>query len=414
MISLHKKIIFNLLFISLISFYYKINYYKSTPYLILYNSYSSFDSIFINITEISDFFPDNIKNVLNVFDNTLNRSFNEYISWNPNVYDLFSDDFYVSVNTVNRDAIHSRGTIYSVRNVLVNQGTTFVYNNTYLQVRIWYFPGWFIFYEGNLSFHADRALILGHSFCKSNFGHFIHDYLVPLAYFPDWIIKTSYIICQCIREIALEFLQAFGIEENQIIWLPEDGWVSCNLLYVIDDPSPSLTYFGLPAVRFKEKCDKAFDLNNIKPYRSGLINRKSYTRHIQNMNEILYQCRLKFPDYTWVELKDYYQTINETARTWATMKFAFMPTGSNVAKVFFMHPNTSICVAQADILDDSPMKDAAAIGVFSRWFNVIGMSHRIPINGGWPVNVTFVLENIKYSLYAIKYQKWPSSPNFTL
>ena len=170
-----------------------------------------------------------------------------------------------------------------------------------------------------------------------------------------------------------------------------------------------------PLDHFKEICDKAFNLKKIESNQYVLINRERGARRFRNMNSILEHCKKSFPEYKWIELKDFYKTINETAKIWASIKFAFMPTGSNVVKMYFMHPGTAICVGEAETVDNSQMRSASAIGIFSRWFYVEGMIHDyIPSFDGWNVNIPFAIENIKYALYAAKYQKWPSSPSFTL
>ena len=116
-----------------------------------------------------------------------------------------------------------------------------------------------------------------------------------------------------------------------------------------------------------------------------------------------------FKDIKWEIMQDYFPTMRDTAKSWASLKFIFLPTGSNCAKVYFMHPGTVMCVAEADRPDYSPMKDAAAIGVFSRWFEVKGMQHFHKNVKGWNIDVLYVMENIQISLYVLKNKRWPSN-----
>ena len=67
--------------------------------------------------------------------------------------------------------------------------------------------------------------------------------------------------------------------------------------------------------------------------------------------------------------------------------------------MFFMHPGTEICVGLADVIDNSIMRDSAAIGIFSRWFYVEGMMHDyIPPLDGWNVDVPFAIDNIQCAM----------------
>ena len=402
------------MFISFFLSYYKIDK-TNTPFLFLMNVYSSIENIYVNITETINYYPDNIEHVIVEYDDVLKRPFNKYASWNENIYPTVKEWEPFSEEFINNNAMHSKGKIYSIKNVIVNEGTTFAYKNTFINVRKDCFYLWFNFYQGNIIYHIDKALILGNEHCRKNFGHTIHDFFIPLAYIPDGILNNVFIICQCIKKVSLELFKAFGIEESRVIFLPKDCWASCNTLYIIDEPSPSLTYYGIDSLHFKEICDKAFNLKKIESNQYVLINRERGARRFRNMNSILEHCKKSFPEYKWIELKDFYKTINETAKIWASIKFAFMPTGSNVVKMYFMHPGTAICVGEAETVDNSQMRSASAIGIFSRWFYVEGMIHDyIPSFDGWNVNIPFAIENIKYALYAAKYQKWPSSPSFTL
>ena len=388
--------------------------YSPNPIFEFYNSYGMIQSIFVNYTKVSMGFYEKMQTNIKKFDDFINRSFNNYISWCENVVAEKPFDKIFTEERMNQEAVRSKGLIYRVSNVTVNEGTTFAYKNHFMVVRNQYWSGWFDFQSGYITFVADKALILGHYFCRYNFGHIIHDYMVPLAYFPDDIVENVYIISQSNENYTMEFFKVFGIRENQIILLPKDAWVKCNTLYVIDRPSPTLAYYGYGARRFHALCVSYFNLTDIKPMRYALINRNSLTRRIKNFKEIIEQCNLIYPEYNWTEMNDYYETLRETACVWATFKVAFMPTGSNVAKVYFMHPKTVICVGEANIVDYSPMKDAAAIDVFSRWFCFPSMEHRQEVKEGWEVNVSLVIENIKYALYASKYQNWPSSRSFTI
>ena len=388
--------------------------YSPNPTFEFYNSYGLIQSIFVNYTQVSAGFYDKMQKNIIKFDDFINRSFNNYISWYENIVADAPYDNWLTQDRMNQEAVRSKGLIYTVSNVAVNEGTTFAYKNHFMVVRHQYWSGWFDFRSGYITFVADKALILGHYYCRYNFGHIIHDYMVPLAYFPDDIVENVYLISQCMENVSMEFFKVFGIRENQIIPLPRNCWVKCNTLYVIDRPSPTLAYYGVAARRFHALCVTYFNLTDIKPMRYVLINRNRLTRRIKNFKDIFDQCNLLYPEYNWTEMDDYFETLRETACVWATFKFAFMPTGSNVAKVFFMHPKTVICVGEANIIDYSPMKDAAAIEIFNRWFCFPSMEHNRKVKEGWEVNVSLVLENIKYALYACKYQNWPSNRSFTV
>ena len=318
----------------------------------------------------------------------------------------------MTANNLNKEALIVRYQIYSVQNVVVNQGTTFAYHNKLIYMRQYFSNPWFIFRNGSIEYTVDQALITGHNYCRNNFGHIIHDYMLPLMLFPQSFYTMFYVITTCNYNIAHEMFDAVGIPQNKIIWLPVDAWVSCKRLYTVDKPSPLLRHFGITSKLFHERVAAYWNLNDIEPTKYVLSNRKPGYRYIGNFDEIVKSCNELLPQYSWEILEDYFPTINETAREWASIRFAFMPAGSNCAKVYFMHPGTALCIGESDRIDYSPMKDAAACGVFSRWFKFDGTTHYANVTDGWVVNVEYCIENIKCALYALDYQKWPIIGDF--
>ena len=388
--------------------YFNLNSYESN-FIVNNHGYGRINPLFVNYSTYSHHFQNGTVKVYRRFCQTLKRKFNNFISWSDNVLQNVTQGHNLSAEILNKRAITVCSFCFSVKNVIVNQGTTFSQNGNFMYVRQYFSKLWYIFKNGTMLYTVDEALITGHNHCRNNFGHIIHDFFLPLMIFPEKILKNVYIISMCNPNIANEFFEAVGVDLNYVIYLPPECWVSCKTLYTIDRPSPLLNYFGITSKTFHEKCRDHWGLDKINATKFMLSNRRSGMRSISNFNELVEQCKIQLPDYDWEVLIDYFPSIKDTALVWASIKFAFMPSGSNCAKVYFMHSYTCLCVGEANHVDYSPMMDAAAVGVFSRWFYFDGMDHYEITSRGTIVDIDYSIENIKYGLYAIKHHKWPSS-----
>ena len=378
------------------------------------NGMGEVDPIFVEYSKRTNNYPKELKHIIQNQRLVLDRAYNDFISWSENVKSRITEGFQFNADRLNKDALIIRYQIYSVEDVVVNQGSTFAYKNKFIIMRQHFSSMWFVFNNGTIQFTVDEALITGHNYCRNNFGHVIHDYMLPLMLFPESYLKKLYVITTCNYKIAHEMFDAVGVPQNKIIWLPVNAWVTCKKLYTVDKPSPLLRHFGTTSKRFQERAASYWGLDEIMPTKYVLCNRKPGYRYIGNFMDIYKACQNKLPQYPWEILSDYFPTINETAREWAAIKFAFLPAGSNCAKVYFMHPGTALCVGEADRIDYSPMKDAASCSVFSRWFKFEGMTHYGNLTDGWIVDVEYSIENIKVALYAVKYQKWPVIDDYHL
>ena len=362
----------------------------------------------INLTETSRKYPNDVTQVYKKQNFSVTEE-KQLISWEPHITDNITNEDNLSAKVVQENAMNVRGTIYKLKNVFVNQGTTFSIGNVLYNPRHRFCKRWFEFNSSIFIGDVENAIIAGHGWVRYNYGHWFHDYLLPLMLFPDELVDNFYVINQGMLGVSFETLIAAGVRKSQILFLPPMTCMYARNLYIIDDPSPVLIHFGYCSRKLHEKFAKYFDLNRIEATDFCLTNRRyNSSRYIRNWNEVVDSVKTAFPEHKWKCVDDYIEDINTTARLWAAIRFIFLPSGSNCVKLYFMKRGSVLCVGEADVIDYSPMEDAASLGIFSQWFCFPGMTH-FGNKKGWNVSTSLCVDNIRYALYCEKHQRWPST-----
>lgn len=170
-------------------------------------------------------------------------------------------------------------------------------------------------YNGSVFLHLDTVIALGHSHVHI-YGHWIYDVLSPLTLFPDELIKKSYFLINRPRQLCVESLAVFGVDEEHIISVSYQDWVYAKNIYLLVDPLPHVSHFGIAFNRLTKRLHKYYRLDLIKPEKHCLGNRMKGTRHLDNFNKVVKAVTNAFPNIHFDIIPDVQGTMRETAKLW--------------------------------------------------------------------------------------------------
>ena len=251
----------------------------------------------------------------------------------------------------------------------------------------------------------DELLILGHAESLRNYAHFLLDKLVNLMLVPDDIRERSYVLCDTNASFTYELLLAVGFRETQILPTKDKRWFLTKKIHIFTNYRPLNNYGGPPALKLHHTLSKYYHLETINATNYCMINRKSKSRNILNFNEIFKAVKVKYSKCNWIEIPDFIDTVEETARVWASLRLVYVMTGSSCAKGIFMHENTVLCIPTCEFIDHTIMN------------LLVGSNHAVYIyytgfqhfaTGSFPISVENTLNAIFKCIYYDKKGKWPS------
>jgi hypothetical protein len=134
---------------------------------------------------------------------------------------------------------------------------------------------------------------------------------------------------------------------------------------------------------------------------------KKCTRHIQNLDEIINATRIAHPNIHFKTINDFVVSFKDVTKTWAKIKFLFAPTGSNIAKGYFMQDNSVIVSVITKMGDFSILSVNAMNKVFILQYYALNLEHWK--DGGGNISVSDSLRCIDAGFYCLEHKKWPSS-----
>jgi hypothetical protein len=145
--------------------------------------------------------------------------------------------------------------------------------------------------------------------------------------------------------------------------------------------------------------------NQTEPTHYYLINRAPmYRRTIGNFKEIVEFIKNEYPQYNW-ETFDEHTSLREQAIVYNQAKFLFSPTGSNLARIFFMQKGALVLSDQVSF-NDYMMESLAIclqvriIAFSSSTINTFDVrSHNI--------DIPFLNRMFNFSLYTLKNGHFP-------
>ena len=330
---------------------------------------------------------------------------------------IFKDVFYSSPPLPPKSqALIDSGTkldyTYAIfKNVYVNPFSTFGYNGSFffkMQYTLHFSVRRFIKKSGQLKHLCNEFVLVGNQLARYSFGHMHEDVLLPMLLIPDEVRERAYVFCPPNNPLFKEGLQLIGFKEQKILLVDEDEWMYANMYHTILNPLPFLCYYGKCCRKFHQIIVDTYNLSNVKNDQYVFCNRdKGFCRHITNIDEVFNQTKLQYPQYDWKYLIDIFPTLKETFINWITVKFMFLPTGSNTHKCLAMKPGSVMVVATScDNFDSAAMRIISSSDVFNIWFTVPGMKH-FKIQPNY-VNVTDAIKAIDIGIYAADHQKLPT------
>ena len=274
----------------------------------------------------------------------------------------------------------------------------------------WFARHRFIKMNGTLKYYFDEIVLLGNQHTREKYGHFHHDILFPMMLIPEEVRRSCFVMGFNNNSFVYDALEAIGFSRSMIIDIEEDDWFYCKRLRTIIKPAPFLFYFGICGKRLHQTLTEYYELDKIKSTLYAFCNRdKGEWRHLSNMNELILKAQNEMPFIKWVEIPNRFQSLKETALTWASIKLVFLPTGSNCVKCIHMKPFSVLVIALGDIIDLAAMRTATCLELFNIWFSVPNMTHFGDKNATNLMNISFAFQSLKCGVYCSIYQKWPDS-----
>ena len=251
----------------------------------------------------------------------------------------------------------------------------------------------------------DEIIAFGHG-GMGVFGHFFIDLLTPLMLVPDVIINRAKITIPKYYTYIPEIFEALDIRNESLIYLKEGeavyGYIVYNLI-----PLPHVHMFGEPMLILAKKLKKKWNLEYYYTDNQYTIsNRFRVPRKIPPETVyILYRkCKFNYPEYFWFLYEDDAPTVQKAAIVYASSKFLFAPTGSNLMGLIYMRKNSVVVDAESNVHDDVFHLIALTFKIRLISFCV---PHTLHFKTALEVNLTVALRLIKVGLYAAENNKWP-------
>jgi hypothetical protein len=215
-----------------------------------------------------------------------------------------------------------------------------------------YWPEYYSVIFNYLVCEIDEVILTGHSHARENYGHCIHDLLAPIVLMPREVRERSYVIGSFEFSFAYIGLQHIGFRKEQILNLRRSSWFYAKKIHVINDWRPISSMSGECITKLMQVVSDNLRLDQIEAKEYGLANRVGGRgRSIGNFHELVNKIREVYPQYNWTVIVDKKASYSEVARTWAALRFVFLPTGSNVLKCLYMKKHTVLCVASSNSFD---------------------------------------------------------------
>ncbi|EAY01495.1 hypothetical protein TVAG_107540 [Trichomonas vaginalis G3] len=312
-----------------------------------------------------------------------------------------------------------RYTLY--KNVYVNNNGCIINNTNIIEHTFCTGPIWLnIFKEGYHVTNISHGILFGHLFVRYNYGHFVHDYMIPLVMTPDEVMENATIIVPIGPRYIREFMQLLGYGDDRVLYLGNSLWVYCEHVLLATHPRPHSGHFGMGAYKLHEYLRNKMDLEKIIPTRCVFVNRFN-KRIIQNMKELYKLALVKYPDIHWEYMKDKTSSLKNYAKLYSTFKAVVMANGSTVFKCIFMAAKTIIYIVNTEFWDLSnygmmPAMDVKLVVVFN--FNFYHHKKKESVNetkfmNGLDVTVFYIRNgnfpppqpNISFIDY--KFEKYP-------
>ncbi|EAX94707.1 hypothetical protein TVAG_321440 [Trichomonas vaginalis G3] len=196
------------------------------------------------------------------------------------------------------------------------------------------------------------------------------------------------------------------IPEERIIRLKPHCYYSCDICSTIANPISFINAYGIHSKRLQLFLHEKYNLDRIKPTRYVFMNREyDKPRYIKNMDEIFNETKKAFPDINWENQTDIYN-LTEAASVFASIKFMYSPTGSNIFKCYLMHPFSVMVVVSTRCADNSAAAAATHCDIFMIMYAGNPLDHHQW--GGAIIDVKYAIEMIRNGLICLRERKIPN------
>ena len=244
------------------------------------------------------------------------------------------------------------------------------------------------------------------------FAHWITDVICPLQYVPQWIWDLNPVIClqQANIEIAKEYLDIIGHKNIKINILEKGEVVYGEYLFIVKGLGVvhPCGKFGLPSL--KNKIQKYYKLDSIKPQNYGYMNKTETRRSFTNLDELIYIIEKEYK-ITFKFLKINYPNRSLFAREVASLKILICPCGSIAYNIIFMKNSTGLLTLNANVLDGPNLKAALELNLWHIQVIHDYLTHFAKKPG--ECNITRCIMSFKTLFKAVHNKKWPSNNFFT-
>ena len=248
------------------------------------------------------------------------------------------------------------------------ESTYFIVNDTYVNGfgavicnHIWcrepiYMSTHFKMTDGIIEQSVDEAIYLCNAYMHM-FAHVLMDCFAPFLLLPENVRKKiPMIICTSIQT-SLDIYEALGYNPNTAIVLSErQNWIHVKRLHTIIGAIQLNCHFGLPYYHLYKELHKGLKLDQQDPTLLVLYNRPpNHFRRFENFQLLVTIITRKYSSFNWQQWDNIPIDVKQAARMWNSVKLVFMPTGSNVANVIYMHQKACLCVQYFDWYDTPAM-----------------------------------------------------------
>ena len=286
-------------------------------------------------------------------------------------------------------------------NVFVTDDMSYVYGNQ--QIHSIKAEKFSRFRPGRLRYYFKEAILLGTGCSVRSYGHVLQDFFHPFLLLPE-DVKQRAVVIGGYLPIGKEIYTILGYNPNSWVRIKPKTWVFCNIAHILW-PRPYTSCYCELAMKMKLVFFEKFNLSSINPTRYCFSNRKkNWRRHLKNFEEIFNATKKEFPQYNWEIVQDS-DDLKTMAQMFASYKFLFMPTGSNLIKTYYMHNYTVIVSPTSPLYDYSVMTNSAATNVFMLHFPVKGIVHfnRFSKN---IIPIPYALIQIRRGIKCLQEGKW--------
>ena len=262
------------------------------------------------------------------------------------------------------------------------------------------------FRSGPLCYYFKEVILLGTGYTVNSFGHTLQDFFHPFLLLPE-DVKRRAVVIGGYSPVGKEIYALLGYNPENWIRLDDRTWAFCSIVHIFS-PRPYINCYCDLAMKMKVFFFEKFNLTSIKPTRYCFSNRpENRPRYINNLEEIFNASKKEFPQYNWEFVPDY-KDLKTMAKAYASYKFLFSPTGSNLIKTYFMHNETVIVSPSSRRYDFSVMANSLATRVFFLHFPLEGMYHSRP-NQTNIIPIPYALIQIRRGVKCLQEGKWENA-----